>query len=176
MNSTNAAPPTTVTDPPRGAETGLAVVVPTPPGSLYPPTTTADAAEHGVHGRDESTALTPAMQVRMSLLRRLWAATVNMRKRFSLRLHSGGVRAPVPRRSRRRLMRETYPELTADRGSSPDPRGSPTSPHSRVRDDRSRATHRLDRHSRPRIPLTMRSAARAVPAPHMCPDRRRIPA
>ncbi|GAA5865951.1 hypothetical protein JCM3774_005535 [Rhodotorula dairenensis] len=76
MSSTNAATPTAVTEPPSGPASGLqGVVVPT---LVYPPTPAADDAERPAYDQGDAAALTPAMQVRMSLLRRLWAATVNM--------------------------------------------------------------------------------------------------
>ncbi|GAA5986991.1 hypothetical protein JCM10908_000983 [Rhodotorula pacifica] len=89
MSSTadsNAPTPTIVTVLPGNDGPLPSEVIPTPPPlSSYPPSTPT----HPTPEQDgEATALTPAMQIRMSLLRRLWAATVNMqgvrRRRIAL--------------------------------------------------------------------------------------------
>ncbi|KWU47337.1 hypothetical protein RHOSPDRAFT_30755 [Rhodotorula sp. JG-1b] len=86
MSSTNAANATTIViDPPQSDDEPA---VPTRPSTHYPPPAAATANNEETTPSGEAATLTPAMQVRMSLLRRLWAATVNMqgvrRRRIAL--------------------------------------------------------------------------------------------
>lgn len=78
MSSTDATNVTTIViDPPQSRDDDQAS--PTRSPTLYPPPAAATANHEQSAPSGETATLTPAMQVRMSLLRRLWAATVNMR-------------------------------------------------------------------------------------------------
>ncbi|TKA57755.1 hypothetical protein B0A53_00904 [Rhodotorula sp. CCFEE 5036] len=87
MSSTDATNVTTIViDPPQSRDDDQAS--PTRSPTLYPPPAAATANHEQSAPSGETATLTPAMQVRMSLLRRLWAATVNMqgvrRRRIAL--------------------------------------------------------------------------------------------
>ena len=93
MSWTNAANATTIViDPPQSDDERA---VSTRPSTHYPPPAAATANNEGAAPSGEAATLTPAMQVRMSLLRRLWAATVNMRECSSPpKPKSGGAALP----------------------------------------------------------------------------------
>lgn len=91
MSSTNTSNATTIVIDPAQSDDEPAT--PTRPPTLYPPPAAATANNEQSAPSGETAMLTPAMQVRMSLLRRLWAATVNMRTSSFLRSERVAVQA-----------------------------------------------------------------------------------
>lgn len=127
-------------------------------GSDVPPTPPSDAPQVTV------VDLTPALQMRLSLLRRLWLASVEMRAfRFSSSLGSGGaVSTGWDDRARLSLTLTLFEKR----------RGSAATTTLVLRDRRTRPARRLDRYSRDALPRPLRQASRAVPGhgdrAHLC--------